>query len=771
MSRYRYKISMSYLDIANSSETIIRPECIKSFAVDRDYDNMNMPTALMMLTLDKNLVDQIILGAKDNLFNIFIYKFSLDGDQYAEKIIAGQFTYFLKEDINYNKDLDYSEEETSLYDGMERRDQYRDIAIGLMLKQNIDDNKKTVNDIYYNTSMINIVAATTSNINILIEPFTYDKIMEQLVVPPMESISKVLDMLNKLNAFYDTKYRYFLDWDIGYLLSTSGNSVPKTGEKYPAVMIDIRNITASDAFEEGMTEDENGNCYIIPISTVDSKYTVNNSTDKSFNNLKAVLDNSKKQAEKQKQGLIGTINSLTNAAKKINNAVSSIQSKLSNVGNTLNRMKYEIVDDVETALNTTISVNDVTVRIDEVFSDPRIDVDNKNETLKEIMHIGREISDMYNDVANIPNEYERMRDQIFDNVVNAGSFDSYVNGVDPINYSDNISGLNKLYKNVTDGGKANQAEVDRVFTPVSSKYRELSNKIDQLIADIRNLPDTMEATGGSSGGGGEEGGEGGGEGSTTVDVSAAKEVIPALEALKDPVRACADRFDTNTSTLKEMPDMCISTAEKCNKGISEIIATPNLLKEEFKGTTNNLFNVSTVNNAKTSATQSIIDRTVETAKISMTGFRDLGKKQLEDITNFGSGILNDIKNGLDAIEDISNIGSTGVTEIEVGLDVNRDEYTGDKFKLIRVPNDNANLLKQMKYELELSAATLYINKNDLDTSVITPNKEYTVKNYDTHSDKNGRFLLCQKKEIYIREGDSFILNMALMLKKIPENTN
>ena len=77
----------------------------------------------------------------------------------------------------------------------------------------------------------------------------------------------------------------------------------------------------------------------------------------------------------------------------------------------------------------------------------------------------------------------------------------------------------------------------------------------------------------------------------------------------------------------------------------------------------------------------------------------------------------------------------------------------------------------MKYELELSAATLYINKNDLDTSVITPNKEYTVKNYDTHSDKNGRFLLCQKKEIYIREGDSFILNMALMLKKIPENTN
>lgn len=767
MSSYRYKISMSYLDVNSGTETPIGVANIKSFAVDRDYDGKNMPIAIMVLTLDKNLVDDIILNAKQNLFNIFIYNYSTDGDQYAKRIVAGQFVYFLKEDINYNKDLDYSEQETELNGGMEKRDQYRDITIGLMLKQNIEDNKKTINDIYYNTSMINIVAAATSNINILIEPFTYDKVMDQLVIPPMESISKVLEMLNKLNAFYDTKYRYFLDWDIAYLLSSSGNPVAKKDDKYPAVLLDVRNITASDAFEEGMREDEDGNCFIVPVATVDTKYTMNNATDKSFNNLKAVLDSSKKQVEKQKQGLLGTINSLVDAAKTINKAVSSIQNKLSNVGNDLTRMKYEIVDDVETALETSVSVNDVTVRIDEIFSDPRIDVDNKNETLREIMHIGREISDMYDDVANIPNEYERMRDQIFDNVINAGSFDSYVNGVDPINYSDNIDGMNKLYKNVTDGGKANQAEVDRVFTPVSDKYRELSNKLDKIISEIRNLPDTMPAKGGSSSGGGDS--EGGSGESTTVDVSAAKELIPTLEALKPPVDSCASRFETNTKTLKDMPDMCLSTADKCSQGINKIIATPNLLKEEFNGTTSNLFNTTSITNPISSVTQGAITDRVDKVKVTMGGIRDLGKQQIEDITNFGSSILSDIKRGLNAIEDISNIGSTGATEVEVEVNVNKDDYNQDKFKLIRVPNDNANLLKQMKYDLELSAATLTINKNDLDTSVFTPNKEYTVKNYDTHSDKNGRFLLTKKKELFMREDDSFILNMILEFKKIPED--
>ena len=761
MSRYRYKFSMSYLDVKSSQETPIRVECIKSICIEHDYDNKNMPIMLMDLTLDKNLVDDIILNAKNNMFNIFSYRYSVNGDQYAERNFQGQFVYFLQEDINYNKDIDYSSTETEANGGIERNDQYRNITIGLMLKKNLDDNKHSVNDIVYNTTMINIVAAETANFEILIEPFTYNNVMEQLVIPPTETISKLLNHLNNVSVFYDTKYRFFMDYDTAYLLSSSGDPVKRQNEKYSSVVIDIRNITASDAFEEGMKEDNTQNCYVIPISTKDSSYVTNNVTDKDFNNIKAILDSSKKQADLKSSSVMNVITRFANAAKTINRAVSSVTSKISNVGNELNRMKYELVDDAETALETSVTIKDVTVKLDNIFSRPGISVDNKNQALKDILEIYHEAEDISNRIQYLPDQYESIRDKVFENVCNAGSFGSYVNGVDYINYSDNIGGLNRLYKNVTEGGAQNKVSIEEIFDPVSTKYNDMEDRINRIIELIRGLPDQVMPEGSSSGG------SEGGETAEPIDVSDAKELIPELEALKPPVRECAKRLESNTTLLKSYPDMCQSTATKCNVGIEEIINTPNVLKEEYTGSSAGSY---TSVYSTASAAEKYNETKERLATTSIKGFSDFGQAQLDRLNNMGNSILKDIKSGIDAIGDLTNLGSTGATEVEVKIDVNSDVYGQEKVKLIRVPNDNANLLKQMKSELELSAAKLIVNKNDLDSSVLTPNKEYTVRNYDTRSDKNGKFLLSNKKEIYLREDDTFILNTILIFRQIPNST-
>ena len=761
MSRYRYKFSMSYLDVKSSQETPIRVECIKSICVEHDYDNKNMPIMLMDLTLDKNLVDDIILNAKNNMFNIFSYRYSVAGDQYAERNFQGQFVYFLQEDINYNKDIDYSSTETEANGGIERNDQYRNITIGLMLKKNLDDNKHSVNDIVYNTTMINIVAAETANFEILIEPFTYNNVIEQLVIPPTETISKLLNHLNNVSVFYDTKYRFFMDYDTAYLLSSSGDPVKRQNEKYSSVVIDIRNITASDAFEEGMKEDNTQNCYVIPISTKDSSYVTNNVTDKDFNNIKAILDSSKKQADLKSSSVMNVITRFTNAAKTINRAVSSVTSKISNVGNELNRMKYELVDDAETALETSVTIKDVTVKLDNIFSRPGISVDNKNQALKDILEIYHEAEDISNRIQYLPDQYENIRDKVFENVCNAGSFGSYASGVDSINYSHNIGGLIRLYKNVTEGGAQNKVSIEEIFDPVSTKYNDMEDRINRIIELIRGLPDQVMPEGSSSGG------SEGGETAEPIDVSDAKELIPELEALKPPVRECAKRLEANTTLLKSYPDMCQSTATKCNVGIEEIINTPNVLKEEYTGSSAGSY---TSVYSTASAAEKYNETKEKLATASIKGFSDFGQAQLDRLNNMGNSILKDIKNGIDAIGDLTNLGSTGVTEVEVKIDVNSDEYGQEKVKLIRVPNDNANLLKQMKSELELSAAKLIVNKNDLDSSVLTPNKEYTVRNYDTRSDKNGKFLLSNKKEIYLREDDTFILNTILIFRQIPNST-
>ena len=48
-------------------------------------------------------------------------------------------------------------------------------------------------------------------------------------------------------------------------------------------------------------------------------------------------------------------------------------------------------------------------------------------------------------------------------------------------------------------------------------------------------------------------------------------------------------------------------------------------------------------------------------------------------------------------------------------------------------------IKANSYDFEDLASLIYIKR------VISPNKEYIVKNFDTHSNRNGKFLLANKK--------------------------
>ena len=81
-------------------------------------------------------------------------------------------------------------------------------------------------------------------------------------------------------------------------------------------------------------------------------------------------------------------------------------------------------------------------------------------------------------------------------------------------------------------------------------------------------------------------------------------------------------------------------------------------------------------------------------------------------------------------------------------------------------NDNANMIKSIHSEMENMVNQLSINKYDLDPSVFTPNKKYTVRNYHGHTEKDGIFLLNRKTEIFVREDDTFTCNTMLDLCRV-----
>ena len=89
----------------------------------------------------------------------------------------------------------------------------------------------------------------------------------------------------------------------------------------------------------------------------------------------------------------------------------------------------------------------------------------------------------------------------------------------------------------------------------------------------------------------------------------------------------------------------------------------------------------------------------------------------------------------------------------------------------RIYPDSYIPFKNVKSELESMINQLSVNKYDLDPSVFTPNKRYLVKNYDAHNNKDGKFLLNKKTEVYVREDDTFTCNTMLDLCKVVESSN
>lgn len=761
MSKYKYRISMSYLDTKNSKETLINAAYIKMICIEKDYMKLNMPIMIAQLELDKNLVDDIILNNKDNLFNMFIYKYAEEGDQYAERVLQGQFVYFLNKDINYNKDLDYSDQETALNGGTKREDKFRTIELGLMMKSNIDNNKKVINDVFYNANMLNIITAITKHMTILIEPFTYNKTIEQLVLPPMESIAKALDFLNNTNVFYDTPFMYFIDYDLAYLLSTSGAGVQKSTDKYNSVIIDVKNISEKDSFTEGMTIDDTNGNYYIPVSTVNTTYVTNYITSKKFNNIIAIIDVGKELAEAKTSSILSVLNTFKSAVNKITDSVKNIQEDFADAGNKLNDIKNTIYDEVDNSINNALQIDNCIATINDVFSDPGITEDEKNKNLKEIFELKDSIENTVNSIKELPDTYMKIKDNLLKSVQDASSFTNFVNGVKEINLSDNVSAMNELKKNVTNLSEKNKKDVNDSFGTASDKFKSLTDDIQKLIDKINGLPDKIYTSSSSS----KEKSSSEGETTNFIDVSEAKSVIPLLEELIPLVDASYSNIKGTSDYLVKIPETTSLTAKKASVGIDIISSTPNVLKDEFNGKDNTLFNSASIklNTNKTN--------TISYAK--SFSFNDFIKDQTNKIVSkgveIGNSLLSSIKTNLDNIADISNIGITGITELNTDININVDLGAAAKSLLIRVPNDNTNLLKQLKHQVELSASRISINKNDLDTNVLTPNKVYTIKNYDTHSKEDGKFLLTKKREIYIRTDDTFTLNTILDLQKLPEN--
>ena len=155
---------------------------------------------------------------------------------------------------------------------------------------NINNNKRTFNTILRNTTMMNAVHYCTSHMNMIIERFHYNETMKELLISPQSSVASSIRYLNNIKVFYKTPYRFFIDFDCGYLLSSSGTSVPRKGESINTILIVIRDPLHPQAMNEGMITNLKTKNYQIDISAADTIVYQNRITEKVYTSVAGISE-------------------------------------------------------------------------------------------------------------------------------------------------------------------------------------------------------------------------------------------------------------------------------------------------------------------------------------------------------------------------------------------------------------------------------------------------------------------------------------------------
>ena len=99
-----------------------------------------------------------------------------------------------------------------------------------------------------------------------------------------------------------------------------------------------------------------------------------------------------------------------------------------------------------------------------------------------------------------------------------------------------------------------------------------------------------------------------------------------------------------------------------------------------------------------------------------------------------------------------------------GLQVN-NVTPGTRYKFERVPFENTSYVESLAGELESNVDQVLITKNELDSSLITPNKRYNIESYEGASQYEGDYILSQKKDIIIKQDDQFNMQTAIKLRR------
>lgn len=767
MQEWKFKISGKVNVPGMEDQTLnLYPENFRSFNRISDYLEKNEPMILTHLVVDKNLFDIIVKNAKTETIYIKIEKYDKNSDLSTPNLITyieDEFSVILSHDINYNKELDYMETND---DGTPKEDVYRDVSIGLMSKKAIDANKVVANTIIYDSSMFDIVCSYMSDLHLLIEPFDHNPIKEQLPIPPQETLTQTIEFLNSIDVFYNTQYLLFIDEPYcTYLLSRSGKGVQKVDEKYIDVYFDILKSTDDNVVVQGMEEDDDKKQYRILVPAVSTKYTIDHDAAKMFDRVDAIvnpsinngtesnIDIQSKTAQIEK--MIGTFRDYVyKFSHKNANAIESISMHKmkfhANLEDFLKPTQVNISNIAKEAISGQLGSipSSVSFGVGKINVDfPLIPSGFADGIFGNMTGCFGEIGESLNKVQDMDSRFSNISDKMIPEYYKADYLDNHLGSVTAINAQDVIQSTNRMISSLKSGSSSLKQLNDNGLT---NQLRHVTKVVDKVNSGVQQLEKV----------------------SKTIDkIEKAKyysEFCGNYPGIQNTMNCVKDNINKMNKLSNKMVQYCDRATNLVNS-FTEIVNSISTFGSNVTGFINSLRSVSQLNlKSNYCNIVPMLEQYGQRAQSAMQAFKNIGETINKGSLSYSN--LKEIQKNLNSISDIRNIGNFGISDFKADLQIGGCFGNGKLgTKIIKSRNDNPNEIKNIKSEIETMINQLSISKEGLDPSVFTPNKRYTINNYDAHGDKNGIFILNKKTEVYTREDESFSCTTILDFAKIVEN--
>lgn len=281
---YKYKIEAKF-NFGNKEEPILS-QGIYNIVTNYDYDNYNIPILYMGVRLETSLYNKMVINQEKGTIVLTISRAKNNGSGYSQykNYIKDEFTYIMSTNPDYNITMEKQSDTNNRI-----AQNYRQGFLSLIQLNTTDNNKKIINNIIKNSNMMSIIHKYTSHMNMVMEPIHNDKYFNFLIIPPLESVAKLLKYLNKQSVFYREGFRYFVDFDKTYLLSAEGNPVDTKDGTYSTIIINISDPAVDDtAHQTGIATDSTNKAYIINMNANNTIIDVKKSEEKIFNKIMGV---------------------------------------------------------------------------------------------------------------------------------------------------------------------------------------------------------------------------------------------------------------------------------------------------------------------------------------------------------------------------------------------------------------------------------------------------------------------------------------------------